>query len=238
MWIFNVETLAFLEVNDAAVEKYGYSPAEFKQMTIRDICPTGDIPQLLQQMAMAKPASKQRSNWRQQEHQWCHLLKDGSIIQVSAVACPLQYKDQPAVLVTVRDITEQENAAEKLTVERQRLRALIDHLPDLLYLKDTDSRFLVANQACAEFMGAASPTELIGKTDADFYPPEMAAQFLAQEQRVIWQGEPLNLPEKARSDANNQAHWLSTLKMPLQDKQGQITGLVGIERNITATDHQ
>ncbi|MDH7487702.1 MAG: PAS domain-containing protein [Anaerolineae bacterium] len=131
-------------------------------------------------------------------------------------------------------LEDQKQAQEALAAERNLLRTLIDNLPDAIYVKDTAGRFLAANTAVTRLMGAAKPDELLGKTDFDFYPQNLAAQFLADEQTVIRTGRPLiNREEPLMDMATGGQGWLSTTKVPLRDGQGQVVGLVGIGRDIT-----
>ena len=88
----------------------------------------------------------------------------------------------------VRDITARKQAEEVLAQERNLLRSLIDHVPDLIYVKDAQSCFLIANPALARLTGVASPDELIGKTDFDFFPQELAAKYYADEQAIFQSG--------------------------------------------------
>ena len=74
---------------------------------------------------------------------------------------------------------------ERSAQERTLLHALIDNIPDYVYVKDIESRFTVANQAVATLMGAKSAAEMIGKTDFDYYPKELAATFRKDEQEII-----------------------------------------------------
>ena len=113
------------------------------------------------------------------------------------------------------------------------LRTLIDNLPDLIYVKDVDGRFLLANSAVARIMGAGSPGELLGKNDFDFHPRELATLYHEDEQAVIRSGKPLLArEEECRDPAGNLMH-LQTTKIPLRDATGRVTGLVGIGRDIT-----
>ena len=113
------------------------------------------------------------------------------------------------------------------------LRTLIDNLPDLIYVKDVDGRFLLANLAVARIMGAKTPGELLGKNDFDFHAKELAAHYHEDEQAVIRSGKPLLArEEECRDPAGNLMH-LETTKVPLRDAAGQVTGLVGIGRDIT-----
>ncbi len=113
------------------------------------------------------------------------------------------------------------------------LRTLIDNLPDLIYVKDVDGRFLLANTAVARVMGAKTPAELLGKNDFDFHPKELATHYHEDEQAVIRSGKPLLArEEECRDPAGNLMH-LETTKIPLRDAGGRVTGLVGIGRDIT-----
>jgi methyl-accepting chemotaxis protein len=117
--------------------------------------------------------------------------------------------------------------------ERAMLRTLIDNLPDLIYVKDADGRFLLANVAVARIMGARTPNELLGKNDFDFHTRELATRYHEDEQAVIRSGKALLArEEECRDPAGNLMH-LETTKIPLRDAAGTVTGLVGIGRDIT-----
>jgi methyl-accepting chemotaxis protein len=113
------------------------------------------------------------------------------------------------------------------------LRTLIDNLPDLIYVKDVDGRFLLANVAVARIMGAKSPGELLGKNDFDFHARELAALYHEDEQAVIRSGKPLLAREEECRDLEGNRMHLETTKVPLRDAGGKVTGLVGIGRDIT-----
>ncbi|PJF41431.1 MAG: hypothetical protein CUN54_01220 [Phototrophicales bacterium] len=121
----------------------------------------------------------------------------------------------------------------KLEEERNLLRTLIDNLPDLIYVKDLQSRFVLNNKAHVAFMGASSPEELIGKTDFDYHPTEDAATYLSDECRLFKDGKPLINKEETSIDHSGKSYWHSTSKIPLRDHHGNIIGLVGISRDIT-----
>lgn len=160
---------------------------------------------------------------------------DGSIRWVHDRAVP--YLNQEGKLeryigITL-DITERRQTADALQQERALLRTLIDNLPDYVFLKDTQSRFMVANQATAELMGVASPNALLGKTDFDFYPMEEAQRYFDSEQRIIQSGESLVGLEYWQYDSVRNIRWLVGTKLALRDAQEQVIGLIGIERDIT-----
>src|ERR1700730_14611966 len=124
-------------------------------------------------------------------------------------------------------------AEEKLSSERNLLRALIDNLPDFIYVKDANSRFLIANATVARAAGEQSPERLLGKTDFDFFPKELASAYFADDQAVIRSGQPLSNREERVVDADGNTNWLLTAKVPLLDNAGRPIGIMGIGRKIT-----
>jgi PAS domain S-box-containing protein len=130
-------------------------------------------------------------------------------------------------------LQERERAEEALAEERNLLRTLIDNLPDHIYAKDAEGRFTLGNIAVARHMGATKPDELIGKNDFDFYPPDLAAQFHADEQALIQSGQPLLDHEEPTRDQAGRPKWTLTTKVLLRDGQGKSIGLVGMGRDIT-----
>lgn len=131
------------------------------------------------------------------------------------------------------DITERRLAENLLVSERNLLRTLIDSLPDRIYAKDAEGRFTLKNEADARQMGAASTNDVIGKTDFDYYPSGLAAQYRMDDLTVIQSGQPLVNREEAFTDSDGNSGWMLTTKVPLRDAQGKVIGLVGTGRNIT-----
>ncbi|MCP4399463.1 MAG: response regulator [bacterium] len=121
-----------------------------------------------------------------------------------------------------------------LAEERNLLRTLIDHLPDFIYAKNTQSRYLLANTAVMRALGITAPDELLGKTDFDLLPKELAEQFYRSEQMILQSSQALiNQEELTRDQQTGALMWLLTTKVPFRDTQGNILGLVGINRDIT-----
>jgi diguanylate cyclase (GGDEF)-like protein/PAS domain S-box-containing protein len=117
--------------------------------------------------------------------------------------------------------------------ERMSLQTLIDWIPDNLWVKDTESRFIVANKATATQIGRERPEDLIGRTDFEFHAPELAQQFFSIEQQIIQSGRPSVDMEESVFDAFGAKRWISTTKAPLRDHRNVVFGLVGISRDIT-----
>jgi PAS domain S-box-containing protein len=132
-----------------------------------------------------------------------------------------------------RDITERKRAELELALERSLLRALMENIPDKIYFKDVESRFIHISRAHARLFGLRDANEAIGKTDMDFFSEEHARQAFADEQRIIRTGEPLLDVEEKETWPNRPDTWVLTSKMPLRDQEGNIIGTFGISRDIT-----
>ncbi len=124
-------------------------------------------------------------------------------------------------------------AEETLSEERRMLRALIDNVPDFMYVKDARSCFVVANASLAKSMGVSSPADLLGKTDFDFYPKRLAQQYYDDEQLVIRKKKTLFEHEEESTDCDGNRIVVLTTKVPLFDKNGQVIGIAGVGRDIT-----
>jgi PAS domain S-box-containing protein len=137
------------------------------------------------------------------------------------------------LLTSMFDVSERRRSEEALKAERTLLRTLVDHLPVAVYVKDAHGRKTLANTIDVAAMRAASESDILGKTDFDFYPPELAAAFHADDQRVITTGQPILNREEAIRRADGSRGWALTSKLPLHDRDGYVTGLVGIGLDIT-----
>lgn len=120
-----------------------------------------------------------------------------------------------------------------LAEERNLLRTLIDSVPDYIYAKDRQHRFILSNEAHARDRGCQHPDELLGKTDYDLFPTEMAEQFWNEEEQIFATGAPLLDHEQPSVGYGGGFVWALSNKVPLQNLAGEIVGLVGITRDIT-----
>lgn len=115
------------------------------------------------------------------------------------------------------------------------VRELMDSIPDRIYFKDRQSRFVRNNVAQARLLGAASPAECTGKSDFDYFTPEHAARAFADEQEIIRTGRPIIGKVERIERADGLVEWVSTTKLPWHDEAGNIIGTFGLTRDITAT---
>ncbi len=118
--------------------------------------------------------------------------------------------------------------------EKELLQQLFDNMPDRIYFKDRQSRFLLANKFVSAIHGHEDPRNLIGKTDFDFYDKEMAQPFFDDEQRIMKEGKPMINKEERGLDMNGNEIIVSTTKIPIRDTSNQIIGIIGLGRDISS----
>jgi PAS domain S-box-containing protein len=161
------------------------------------------------------------------------LTADGGSRSIIKTVTTVMLGGRVHLLESFVDITERKQAEEALARERSLLRTLIDNLPDLIYVKDTQSQFVIVNLAQARLLGGTTPDDLSGKSDFDFFPPELAQKYYADEQAILQSGQPLINVEEPTTDTAGHKKWLATTKVPLRDSNGQVVGFVGVGRDIT-----
>ncbi|PAW83996.1 MAG: hypothetical protein B9S33_12615 [Pedosphaera sp. Tous-C6FEB] len=133
-----------------------------------------------------------------------------------------------------KDITALKRAEEELQNSSDLLQALLDSIPDRIYFKNAQSRFIKVGKALVKRVGMTSPEQVIGKTDFDFHPPELARQFVHDEEHIMATGEAIIAKEEKQVSPDGEPIWASVTKVPIYDRIGQIAGIIGISRDITA----
>jgi PAS domain S-box-containing protein len=222
----------FIRINKAQAERFGLSdPAQavgktdFDFFTVEHAQPAYADEQAVIKTGQPLVGKEEKETW-----------PDGRETWVSTTKVPLR-DNQGHIVGTFgvsRDITELKRSQESLVAERNLLRTLIDNLPDYIYAKDVASRFVLNNAAHMHLLGAATPGEIVGKMDFDFFPEELSAQYYADEQEVIQSGQPLiDREERVVDPTTHKEMWNLTTTVPLRDSAGLVVGLVGISRDIT-----
>jgi PAS domain S-box-containing protein len=118
--------------------------------------------------------------------------------------------------------------------EKELFEQLLDLIPDRIYLKDRESRFIIANNYVSEIMGAKKPSDLVGKTDFDFYDAEMAQPYFDDEQEIMKKGDSIIAKEEKGYDNKGNEIVVSTTKIAVRDKDNRVVGIIGIGRDISA----
>ncbi|MBN1550099.1 PAS domain-containing protein, partial [bacterium] len=129
----------------------------------------------------------------------------------------------------------EEKRIEKVVArERFLLRLVIDSVPDRIYVKDTEGRFVITNAAVCRKLSLNQPEDAVGKTDFDFYTKELAKQYSTDDIAVLESGQAIIDKEEFAVDSAGNPQWTLTTKIPLRDDKGKIIGLVGVGHHITA----
>jgi PAS domain S-box-containing protein len=123
---------------------------------------------------------------------------------------------------------------QEVAQERGLLRALMENIPDLIYFKDCQSRFTRVNQAHARNLGAKDAAECIGKSNADYFAPADALCWRLGEEEIVRSGQPQVDRIEQLDNPRGGRGWWSTTQVPMFDRNGQVSGIAGISRNITA----
>ncbi len=346
MWVFEKGSLKILRVNDRAVEHYGYTREEFSRMTLRDLRPAEDYPEL--DRALSDTFGKKYTG------EWRHKKKDGTIIHVAIQSEPMMYGNTPARIVLIqditerklvdaerkrllkiiedttdyigvsdmqghlqfhnvaarrmlgladdadlsaltisdmhpewaaklvleegvpaalqqgtwlhetallhqdgheipvsqilmlhldadgkpeflstiiRDITERKQYEEKIQKSEASLRAILDNVPYLIWLKDAAGRFIAVNKSFFDATGRTRMDEVLGKTDFDLWPREIAEKYHASDAEVISTRQHKIIEEKSLN--KGEVQWVETFKAPILDKDGHVLGTTGFARDVT-----
>lgn len=180
---------------------------------------------------------------------WWHILRLAAYLAALAFAIRAYLdaeSDLLAANIELKSLNENlDRAVSKRTADLQRsneqlsheqylLNALVEGIPDPVFFKDREGRFLRANQAMADDCGLPSPIDLIGKTDADLWTGDLPNETAEDERRILETGQPLiNKEEKICAEGVEPRYVLVT-KMPLRNKDGEAVGTFGIARDITS----
>ena len=134
--------------------------------------------------------------------------------------------------LVIRDISERKQAEIRLSREHELLRTLMDNIPDSIYFKDEENRFIMVNKAKALDRNL-TPEEMVGKTDFDFIPPAEAQKAFEDDEEIMRTGKFIfNKIEKSTNNFGDE-RWISVTKIPRFDSEGNIIGTMGISRDVT-----
>lgn len=161
MWIYDLETLAFLAANAAAQQQYGYTEAEFLAMRITDIRPQDDVPRLLESLKQARPDLQHAGEWQ-------HMRKDATLIDVEIISHMIEYDGRPASLVVARDVTERKRAQEALRLSEKRLTSILESMEDVVWSIEPGTFRLTYINHAAERAFKRSVESLLAEPDVLF----------------------------------------------------------------------
>ena len=225
VFVLDPETMRFVDANGSACQNLGYTRGELLALSVPDVAAGLDHARF--ESALAKIGETGHAIL-----EGMHQRKDGSTYPIEVSLSQLA-TDRRYLVAVVHEITERHQAEEALRHEQTLFRNLCDAIPDNIYFKDRQSRFVRINAAMARNFGLRQVSDAVGKTDFDIFASEHARQAYADEQRLMETGEPIVGIEERETWPGGRVTWVSSTKMPLRDELGRITGLVGISRDIT-----
>jgi PAS domain S-box-containing protein len=136
-----------------------------------------------------------------------------------------------AAIETLQDITERKQAEDAQQEGQRQLKAILDNIPDIAWLKDKESRFIAVNEPFGKSCGF-KPEDLVGKTDLDIWSRDLAELYKADDKEVMESGKRKQV-EEPLTDSEGKALWIETIKTPTYDAHGNVVGTAGIARDIT-----
>ena len=224
--VYDLETLRFLAVNQAAVEKYGYSREEFRSLTIKDIRPAEDVPALLERVShLRRPERIEGQLWR-------HCRKDGSVMEVEVLSSAIEFDGHGARLVLVNDVTERRRTELTLRESEERFRQMAEHIQEAFYVIDLASGVtLYISPTWATIWGrpiedGRDPFIWLNSID----PDDQTA--MRESRQVVMRGETSVLTFRViRPDGS--LRWVLARSFPVRDDTGRVYRMVGVASDIT-----
>ena len=216
-------------LNSAASKIFGYEPAEMLGLPFMKFQTPEQAKLDLEVFALIKSGAPSIN------HETSHLRKDGSTVWLNFNAVVLR-NEQGGVMGatgTAQDITERIRTDAALKLEQSLFSSLLKTIPDHVYFKDRQSRFVRINDIMVQRFGLQHSAQALGKTDFDYFGEEHARQAYTDEQQVMSTGEAIIGLEEKENWSDGRITWVSTTKVAVRDADGNVTGLVGISRDIT-----
>ena len=222
--LVDVKTKKFAEFNEAACAQLGYSRAEFEQMTLHDIQGEFDF-------AGVETKVHEIIVNGHGDFNTLHRHKDGTLRNVRVSNRVIYLHEKMFFAAILSDITELMRIQQALRQKDRYQRALLDNFPFMIWLKDTESRYLAVNKVFLDAAGVSSFNAIIGKTDFDVWPATLAKSYREDDAEVLLTRSKKNLEEKIA--VQGEVKWFETYKAPVLDADSQLLGTVGFARDIS-----
>ncbi|MFB6320031.1 PAS domain S-box protein [Saccharicrinis sp. FJH54] len=219
-----------VRMNKPYAELLGYAPDEARQLTTIDLIPPGLIKQEKAELAQLQNNSTSHITYNSQR-----IHKSGKTVnvKVNAIAVHSDETDHPDRILQQLEIAYNGNNSEAKTYSKEfYLEKIMAEMPAYIYFKDLESRFLMASRSMLRLFGVKHQSELIGKTDFDFFAREHAQQAFNDEQEILRTGKEIIQVEK-EVWPNGRITWVHTTKKPLYNNNGTLIGTFGISKDIT-----
>ncbi len=227
--VVDIDTRKFITANNSFTVMLGYPIEEISGLGVDDIHPTESLSEVINQFErLVRREIVMATNIPV-------LAKDGTIFFCDIAATPFLLQGQKRMMGSFRDVTHRKHEEDARKMYSEYQQALIDNFPFLVWLKDSESRFLAVNKPFAQACGLGSPDAVVGKTDFDVWPRELAEAYHADDRVVLESGIPKSVEEPIEQ-AGEQRAWFETYKSPVR-MGARILGTVGFARDITERKH-
>lgn len=228
---FKDEKSRFIRINRALTKLFGLSkPEEAYGKTDADYYGAEHAREALEDEKRVMETGEPLLNKVEYE-----ALQDGS--RTWSLTTKLPLRDRKGRIVGTcgisREISEIKEMESALVAERNLLRAVIDNVPDHIFLKDAEGHYLLDNAAHMKWLGASNRSQIVGRTVFDFFPQEIAQKYHEADLPVLRSGKPVVNQEESSVDAFGNAHWALLTKVPWITEDGQVHGMVCVKRDIT-----
>ncbi|MCL9808697.1 sensor histidine kinase [Flavobacterium luminosum] len=223
MWIFDLDTLAFLEVNEEAIRQYGYSKEEFLSLTLKDITPEEEFSALIDNIVIAN------TKYFTEKELWRHIKKDGTIIFVEISARTILYNNKKTRIVILNNVTKRIEAEKALFEAKTKFRILTESSNDLIMRFDKEHRHLYANPATLHYFGIP-PENFIGKTHLELgFSEKEFSPWHEKINQVFQSGQKHNeiLP------INQGKEYMNWSLIPEFDKNGNVVSILSYSKEVT-----
>ena len=233
MWVFDNENLQFVAVNDAAVAHYGYSREHFMAMSVRDMRPTEDRANFVEQLQTMPDVQFDA-------HVVQHRKADGSRIDVSIFARTMMYEGRKARLVAIHDITKLKLADSELRRTQKFLDAIIENVPAAILVKDIQGqpddpsrwRYSLVNRATEELFGV-SRAQIVGKTIGELYPKDRAKFIVAENKETVQSHQPVVVNDHLVQTPGNGVRVATAKSIAVRDVDGNPQFLLTVIDDVT-----
>jgi len=226
MWVYDLESLAILDVNAAAIQNYGYSREEFVTRTIRDIRPAEDVPAVMESVVKSRGEMVNLGEWR-------HRKKDGTLIDVEITSHPLFFLGKEARLVVATDITRRMQAQTALRQSEALFRSLVSGVQDYaIFLLDPEGRVASWNAGAERIKGYRS-AEILGRSFSRFFTAEDLLRELPARKlkEAETKGHASDEGWRVRKDGSR--FWANAVITALRDDSGTLIGFSKITRDVS-----
>lgn len=219
----------WLEVNDALCETLGYPRDELTRMTWAELTHPDDLAADVAQFN--RMLSGEIDSYAMDKR---FMHKRGHVVYTRLAVSHVRKPDGSVdyVIAMVEDVSDRHHAVQALELERAHLRGLFGAIPNLIWLKDTEGRYISCNEAFEQFFGAKE-RDIVGKTDYDFVPAPVADEFRRHDRAAMEAGAPTRNEEWVTYASDGRHVLLETTKVPMRTPDGRLIGVVGVGYDIT-----